>query len=879
MAARARLAALAHPGALSTARAEQVAAQMRASAAMLSTMSGLSSPQNDPALTAVAAQAYSAALARPASADAQLTYLSMLYRLNRNSELLEHVRSGRFVSNSQIRNLADAAAAKVTREAAGTDARPASADAGSASVPPPPMGFAGGFPSGANGYPPYPGGAPGGYPPHPGYPAYPPQAPGYGYPPPPPPAGYGYPQQPQGGHGYPQHGGGGGGGGSGGGFGDGGGDGGSHGSGSGGGGGGDSRGSFPHGMGTDANPLKVQAIARFGVPEAMRMLFGGLVWVLGVGAILFAMQSATGGGMPRGGGGGIGDMLRGDSGAVADIPETRFEDVVGVDEAKEELKDVVEYLSNPGKFANIGAHIPKGVLLSGPPGTGKTLLARAVAGEAKVKFFARSASEFEEMLVGLGARRVREMFEAAKKEAPAIIFIDEIDAMGAKRGRVSMGSGSERQTLNQLLACMDGFSKTDNVIVIAATNNPEILDSALVRPGRFDSRVDVPLPDIRGRREIIQLYLDKVPCAEGIDAALLAAATPGMSGAAIATMINSAAIQAAKAGRSVVTSEDLEEARDKTWMGPALRSRRRTLQEMELTAYHEGGHTLAGILTAAAQELHKVTILPRGPAGGVTFFLDDDNPMTTRKQLLARLDVAMGGRVAEELIYGHDGVTTGASSDMSQASRIARAYVRRFSMGAHGIATYSNDDDNISEAMRERIDAEVEELLAQSYARVTQLMTENKDKLERLAKALLEHETLTADECRLVAIEGKTLPAPEELIKARMAAARRRAEERASQAKLEDAEVLAVRKGRSPPGGSGAADGGGKSGIWGMVFGGGAAKEGDKSAAAEAAPAAKPAAAPGQARKAEPAKPKDDKERESEPAGDEAPKKPKSRWV
>lgn len=303
---------------------------------MLSTMSGLSSPQNDPALTAVAAQAYATASARPGDVDAQLTYLSMLYRLNRNPELLEHVRSGRFASNGQIRNLADAAAAKVTRNGAGSEAASAASSAGSASVPPPPMGYASGFPAGANGYPPYPGGAPGGYPPQPGYPAYPPQAPGYGYPPPPPP-GYGYPQQPQGGYGYPQHGGGGGGGGGnsdrGGGYSDRGGDDGQH-------DGGDrsGRGLFLHGMGTNANPLKVQAIARFGMPEAMRMLFGGLVWVLGVGAILFAMQSATGGGMARGGGGGIGDMLRGDSGAVADIPETRFEDVVGVDEAKEELK-------------------------------------------------------------------------------------------------------------------------------------------------------------------------------------------------------------------------------------------------------------------------------------------------------------------------------------------------------------------------------------------------------------------------------------------------------------------------------------------------------------------------------------------------------------
>jgi len=516
---------------------------------------------------------------------------------------------------------------------------------------------------------------------------------------------------------------------------------------------------------------------------------------------------------------------------------------------------VVDYLQHPEKFAAVGAHIPKGVLLSGPPGTGKTLLARAVAGEAGVKFFARSASEFEEMLVGLGARRVREMFETAKKEAPAIIFIDEIDAMGAKRGRVSVGSGSERQTLNQLLACMDGFSKTDNVIVIAATNNPEVLDDALVRPGRFDSRVDVPLPDVRGRREIIDLYLGRVQVGEGIDSALLAAATPGMSGAAIATMINSAAIAAAKAGRRTITPEDLEEARDKTWMGPAMRSRRRTLSEMELTAYHEGGHTLAGLLTPASQELHKVTILPRGPAGGVTFFLEDDNAMTTRAQLLARLDVAMGGRVAEELIYGYDQVTTGASSDMQSASRIARAYVKRFSMGAHAIATYTQDDGDTSESVRSRIDGEVELLLSESYERVSKLLAENRPMLDRLAKALMQHETLTAEECRAVAVEGKALPAPEDLVKARRAAARGLAAARAKRIDDEDAAVAAVRGTAEP---AKAAAGGG---LWGAVFG---------SEKTKAEPMTKAEPAP----KAEQPK--------AEPAGEPAaePKKDKSRkWV
>lgn len=519
-------------------------------------------------------------------------------------------------------------------------------------------------------------------------------------------------------------------------------------------------------LGSDERPIAVRQVPGpmsfwDKVSLFMRFLMGAFLLYS-----LFNFQRQMSG---AGGKGGITDMLGGGAAQVeeAEVPETRFVDVRGVDEAKRELQDVVEYLRDPDKFSRLGAKLPKGVLLTGPPGTGKTLLARAVAGEAGVKFYNKSASEFEEMLVGLGARRVRDLFAAAKKNAPAIIFIDEIDAMGSKRGRMSIGTGSERQTLNQLLACMDGFTKSDNVVVIAATNNPEILDPALVRPGRFDASVSVTLPDIKGRREILELYLSKVPVAPDVDPGILAAATPGMAGAALANMVNIAAIEAAKRGSPLVTLQDLEEARDKSWMGPALRSRVRTTEELRLTAYHEGGHTIAGLLTKAAQELHKVTILARGGAGGVTFFLSDDSNMLTREQLLARLDVAMGGRVAEELVFGKERVTTGAGSDMHSASRIARAYVKTYSMSELGLTTFDNSEDGrASSTVKARIDSEVEKLLQASYARVTRLLTDNRAALDRLADALMEHETLTADECRRV-MAGEKLPSPAELAKLR----------------------------------------------------------------------------------------------------------------
>lgn len=419
---------------------------------------------------------------------------------------------------------------------------------------------------------------------------------------------------------------------------------------------------------------------------------------------------------------------------VTDVPSTRFGDVKGVDEAKAELQDVVAFLRDPERFKRLGAKVPRGVLLTGPPGTGKTLLARAVAGEAGCKFYSKSASEFEEMLVGLGAKRVRELFKSASKNAPAIIFIDEIDALGGKR-KVSIGAGSERQTLNQLLSSMDGFSKNENVIVIAATNSPDILDPALTRPGRFDSTVDVPLPDVKGRKEILDLYLSKVVAARTVDSELLAKATPGFSGAQLEALVNSAALMAANRGADEIEIMDVEEARDKLIMGPAKKTRVRKAETMRLTAYHEGGHTLTALLTRGADPLHKVTILPRGFSGGATYSLPKDDELATRESILAQIDVSMGGRAAEELIYGREKITTGAGMDMSQASDLARRFCSVYSMSELGLSSYGNSEPSADR--KAAIDTEVEKILQNSYARVLNLMTSHKVELDRLAGALV----------------------------------------------------------------------------------------------------------------------------------------------
>ena len=501
-------------------------------------------------------------------------------------------------------------------------------------------------------------------------------------------------------------------------------------------------------MGTRTNPVVVEAYPGKRDFSAALVRFLSTAGLLGLAYYLFA------GSMTKSMGGGLGQFIGDGAEEVTEIPTTRFGDVKGVDEAKAELEDVVAFLRDPEKYRRLGAKVPRGVLLTGPPGTGKTLLARAVAGEAGCKFYSKSASEFEEMLVGLGARRVRDLFAAARKNAPAIIFLDEIDALGGKR-KVSIGGGSERQTLNQLLSSMDGFTKNENVIVIAATNSPEILDAALVRPGRFDTTVNVPLPDVKGRQEIIELYLTKVVVSKDLDAALLARATPGFSGAQLEAMINSAALMAANRGADEISMVDMEEARDKVIMGPAKKGRVQKAETINMTAYHEGGHTLTALLTRGANPLHKVTVLPRGMSGGATWSLPADEEYRTKENLLAEIDVAMGGRAAEELLNGADKITTGAGSDMQKASELARAIVTRLSMSDLGLTTYTEKDP--SPDKQALIDEEVERILRDSYTRVYTLLTNHRLELDRLAKALVEYETLSAEECREV-IAGKALP-------------------------------------------------------------------------------------------------------------------------
>ncbi|KAI8818046.1 peptidase family M41-domain-containing protein [Fimicolochytrium jonesii] len=429
----------------------------------------------------------------------------------------------------------------------------------------------------------------------------------------------------------------------------------------------------------------------------------------------------------------------------------KFEDVQGVDEAKHELEEVVAFLKEPKKFMEVGGKLPKGVLLYGPPGTGKTHLARAVAGEAGVAFFQMSGSEFDELYVGVGARRVRELFAAAKKKAPCIIFIDELDAVGSKRN--AKDQSYMRQTLNQLLVELDGFSSGEGIIIIAATNTPEALDKALVRPGRFDRLVPVPLPDVQGRTKILEVHSKPVSVSPNVDMHTIARGTPGFSGADLANLINHAAIKASKEGVRSVRMEDLEWAKDKIIMGSERKSAVITEHNKNLTAYHEGGHTLVALHTPGATPLHKVTVIPRGNALGVTVQLPEaDKTNHTRKELYAMLDVCMGGRVAEEMIFGPDEVTTGASSDLQKATAVAREMVLSYGMSEKvGAVGYGEDGwDRLSPATKGVIEMEVKNLLDGAYARATHLLKTHKEELHRLARALMEHETLDVDEIRIV---------------------------------------------------------------------------------------------------------------------------------
>ena len=464
--------------------------------------------------------------------------------------------------------------------------------------------------------------------------------------------------------------------------------------------------------------------------------------------------------MQGGAGGKGGPMSFGKSKAKllnSDQISTTFADVAGVDEAKEDVSELVDFLSDPTRFQRLGGRIPKGVLMVGPPGTGKTLLAKAIAGEAKVPFFSISGSDFVEMFVGVGAARVRDMFEQAKKQAPCIIFIDEIDAVGRHRGGGYGGGNDEReQTLNQLLVEMDGFEGNEGVIVIAATNRPDVLDKALLRPGRFDRQVYVSLPDIRGREQILKVHARKVPIDESVELAVIARGTPGFSGADLANLINEAALFSARSNRRVVGMEEFEQARDKIMMGAERRSMVMSDKEKVNTAYHEAGHAIIGKLVPEHDPVHKVTIIPRGRALGVTQYLpEEDRYSLSRRQLFSQLCSLFGGRLAEELIGGLDGVTTGASNDIERATQMARNMVTKWGLSeTMGPVLYGEDEAqnpgggnaHYSEDTSRQIDQEVRTILDDAYKQAKKLLEDNRDILESMKDALMEFETIDSDQ-------------------------------------------------------------------------------------------------------------------------------------
>lgn len=479
----------------------------------------------------------------------------------------------------------------------------------------------------------------------------------------------------------------------------------------------------------------------------MLLLIG--VWVF------FMRQMQSGGGKAMGFGKSKAKLLNETHGRVT------FEDVAGIDEAKDDLQEIVEFLKDPGKFQKLGGRIPKGALLVGPPGTGKTLLARAIAGEASVPFFSISGSDFVEMFVGVGASRVRDMFEQAKSNAPCIIFIDEIDAVGRHRGAGLGGGNDEReQTLNQLLVEMDGFEANEGIILIAATNRPDVLDPALLRPGRFDRQVVVPNPDIIGRERILQVHMKKVPLAADVDARTIARGTPGFSGADLANLVNEAALLAARRNKRTVAMAEFEDAKDKVMMGAERRSMVMSDEERKLTAYHEGGHALVALNLEASDPIHKATIIPRGRALGMVMRLPErDQLSVTRAKLKADLAVAMGGRIAEEVIFGHEKVTSGASSDIQMATNMAKAMVTQFGMSDElGPLAYGDNEQevflghsvtrtqNTSDETQSKIDSETRKFVDEGYQKAESIIRDNLDDLHTIANGLLEYETLSGDE-------------------------------------------------------------------------------------------------------------------------------------
>ena len=488
------------------------------------------------------------------------------------------------------------------------------------------------------------------------------------------------------------------------------------------------------------------------VPSLFSVLLSWFPMLLLIGVWIFFMrQMQSGGGKAMGFGKSRARLLTEKVGRVT------FDDVAGIDEAKQELTEIVEFLKDPQKFQRLGGKIPKGCLLVGPPGTGKTLTARAVAGEANVPFFTISGSDFVEMFVGVGASRVRDMFEQGKKNAPCIIFIDEIDAVGRHRGAGLGGGNDEReQTLNQLLVEMDGFEGTEGVIVIAATNRPDVLDPALLRPGRFDRQVVVPLPDVRGREQILKVHMRKLPLAEDVRPQIIARGTPGFSGADLANLVNEAALFAARANRRTVTMDEFERAKDKIMMGAERRSMVMDEQEKKLTAYHEAGHAIIGLTVPEHDPVYKVTIIPRGRALGVTMFLPEaDRYSTSKRRLESRISTLFGGRIAEELIFGPESITTGASNDIERATEIARNMVTKWGLSSRlGPLTYTEDQGEVflgrsvtqhkqvSDVTAHAIDEEIRLLIDNNYKRAKDILEASLDKLHKMAEALIKYETI-----------------------------------------------------------------------------------------------------------------------------------------
>ncbi|MBW6393139.1 ATP-dependent zinc metalloprotease FtsH [Billgrantia antri] len=499
-----------------------------------------------------------------------------------------------------------------------------------------------------------------------------------------------------------------------------------------------------------------------------RLLIASFPILLILAIFMFFMRQMQGGGGGKGG-----PMSFGKSKAKLlsqDQIKTTFADVAGCDEAKEEVEELVDFLRDPSKFQRLGGTIPRGVLMVGPPGTGKTLLAKSIAGEAKVPFFSISGSDFVEMFVGVGASRVRDMFEQAKKQAPCIIFIDEIDAVGRSRGAGMGGGNDEReQTLNQLLVEMDGFEANEGIIVIAATNRPDVLDPALLRPGRFDRQVVVPLPDIRGREHILNVHLRKVPLADDVKPSLIARGTPGFSGADLANLVNEAALFAARRNKRLVGMEELDLAKDKIMMGAERRSMVMTDKEKLNTAYHESGHAIIGLVMPEHDPVYKVTIIPRGRALGVTMFLpEQDRYSLSRQQIISQICSLFGGRIAEEMTLGPNGVTTGASNDIKRATELAHNMVAKWGLSEEmGPIMYDEDESHQflggpgqggsklkSGETTTRLDKEVRKIIDECYAKAKQILEENRDKLDAMAEALMQYETIDADQLRDI-MEGR----------------------------------------------------------------------------------------------------------------------------